>query len=61
MFIILTLFLAVPLQPYGSRTRKEKRPGAKIFAKILREQCAAAYPKITSSSPKPLNTILGWD
>jgi hypothetical protein len=25
MFIILTLFLAVPLQPYGSRTRKETR------------------------------------
>ena len=52
MFIILTLFLAVPLAAV---------PGAKIFAKILREQCAAAYPKITSSSPKPLHTILGWD
>ena len=37
MFIILTLFLAVPLQPAAG-----KRPGAKIFAKILREQCAAA-------------------
>ena len=38
MFIILTLFLAVPY----SRTAAGKRPGAKIFAKILREQCAAA-------------------